>query len=92
MWTMGAAVSAQDGTPRRVLAMVEIRTRGEMCDARHPNACPKLGTYIAVCRLFDKPLDVTDVGVPLRCPECLKLDEPDALDKQLAQDKGAPYG
>lgn len=57
--------------------MVEIRTRGKLCDARRPDACPKLGTYFAVCRLFDKPLDVTETGEPLRCPGCLALDEQD---------------
>lgn len=76
-----------DGTPRRVLAMVEIRTRGKLCDARRPDACPKLGIYSAVCSLFDKKLDVTETGEPLRCPGCLALDGP-----ERTPEEAYPYG
>ena len=37
-----------DGTPRRVLAMVEIRTRGEMC----ATPCPCLHAGADECSIF----------------------------------------
>lgn len=58
-----------DGTPRRVLAMVEIRTRGKLC-----GACPYLDMTFGTCRLFYEAVEAEE-GEPLRCQKCLALDE-----------------
>ena len=80
-------MSAQDGAPRRVLATVEIRTRGKLC-----GACPYLDMTFGTCRLFYEAVEAEE-GEPLRCPECLALDEPERTPEEaMAHGLGAQDG
>lgn len=71
-----------DGTPRRLPVVVEIRTFGHRCaDWSDSEACQYLDSEWSRCRLFSSELDREEredcAHGYLRVPACLALDEPD---------------